>query len=360
MATFNTITTDDLVSYALWLAGEPVDGNSDYNDRILQHMQTVYNTFLNGGTLGTRDVATSAGLYSQLINIPTTDWLWFRKFPPYAFVTTPAILGVDAGVTLNQGSLIGTVQLTYGDPTITFSIAPSVSVEGWRLKLLNQMQGVPNPPMTVPRIADHTAAALTAELDTPWNQESQTVSQFVLFQAEYELPDDFVRFVEPPQVQGGSPWYGADPGKLCVGSYEQVNRLYPLTEYNQGPPTAAARLTPEIFMVNRWDTLSYRSEFSYIFTPPTLEVEQTPAQEPLIPVRFRHVLSIGAAMLAMMDKVDARTHALASEFREIIAHMGIEYRKEQNAGSDLSCRHLTRQGSGRRGMLRTSSGLPLW
>ena len=90
MATFNLITTDDVVAYALWLAGEPTDGSSDYNDRILQHAQSVYNTFVNGGTLGVRDVAQAAGLYEHLVDIPTTDWYWLRKQPPYAFVTTPA------------------------------------------------------------------------------------------------------------------------------------------------------------------------------------------------------------------------------------------------------------------------------
>ena len=73
MATFNLITTDDVVAYALWLAGEPTDGSSDYSDRILQHAQAVYNTFANGGTLGVRDVAQAAGLYEHLVDIPTTD-----------------------------------------------------------------------------------------------------------------------------------------------------------------------------------------------------------------------------------------------------------------------------------------------
>ena len=57
----STITTDDLKAYALWMSGEPTDGSSDYDDRVLQHMQAVYNTFVNGGTLGVRDVAQAAG-----------------------------------------------------------------------------------------------------------------------------------------------------------------------------------------------------------------------------------------------------------------------------------------------------------
>lgn len=351
-----TITTDDLKLYALWLAGEPTDGSSDYDALVLTHMQTVYDTLVNGGTIGVRDVAQAAGLYEHLVDIPTTDWYWLRKQPPFAFVTTPAILGVNTGVTLNQGSTIGTATLTYGEATVTFSIAPAPSVTGWRLKLLQQAQGVPNPPITVPRIASHTAGATTAQLDTTWNQESQTVSNFVLFQAEYPMPADFVRFVEAWQVQGG--WGGGNPPRLNVGSYEQVNDRYPLTEYNQGPPSAAARLTSSLLMMNRWDTFSYRIEGSYIFQPEPLTIEIN--QQPLVPLRFRHMLSIGAAMMVMQDKVDGRKNDLASEFREIIHHMGIEYRHEQMMGSEWNGRHLYRQTQYRRGMLRTTSGLPLW
>jgi hypothetical protein len=352
----NTITTDDLKAYALWLAGEPTDGSSDYDERILQHMQLVYNTFVNGGTIGVRDVAQAAGLYEHLVDIPTTDWYWLRKQPPFAFVTTPALLGVASGVTLNQGTVLGTVTLTYGSPTIAFSVAPAISVTGFRLKLLQQAQGVPNPPITVPRIAAHTAAALTAQLDAPWNQESQTVSSFVLFQAEYPLPADFVRFVEAWQVQGG--WTGGNPPRLNVGSYEKVNDQTPLTEYNQGPPSAAARLDTNTIMMNRWDTYSYRIEGSYIFQPETLAIDVE--QQPLLPLRFRHALSVGAAMMVMQDKVDGRKNDLASELREIIHHMGIEYRHEQQMGSEWAGRHLYRQGQTRRSMLRTTSGLPLF
>src|SRR5204862_4533053 len=101
---------------------------------------------------------------------------------------------------------------------------------------------------------------------------------------------------------------------------------------------------------------SYRIEGSYIFQPSSLALDIN--QQPLLPLRFRHVLSVGAAMLVMQDKVDGRKNDLASEFREILHHMGIEYRHEQTMGSEWAGRHLFRQGQRRRSMLRTTSGLP--
>lgn len=324
-------------------------------------MQMVYNTFVNGGTTGTRDVATSAGLYSHLVDIPTNDWLWLRKFPPFAFVTTPAIIGNGASVT--QGGpppiIIGTVSVTNASTTISFSIAPPPSVAGWRLKLLSQAAGISFPPITVPRIVEHTAGALTATLDAPWPQDTQSTNNFVVFQSEYPLPADFVRFCESPAVHGG--WaYGENPPRLAIGSAEQVQDQFPIQELNQGPPTAAARIATDTIQLNRWDVASYRIEFGYIFTPPVLAIASLPLQQPLIPLRHRQVLSIGAAMEIAHDKVDSRTSSLSSQFREILVHMGNEYRHEQNAGSELMGRMLYRQGQRRRSMLRTASGLPLF
>src|SRR5262249_28939805 len=163
---------------------------SDYNDRILQHMNSIYNTFVNGGTIGVRDVAQAAGLYEHFVDIPTTDWYWLRKFPPFAFNTTPAIAGNSASVFFGgpPPEVIGTAALTNNSLTVPFSIAPSVSVQGWRFKLLTQADGISSPPITVPRIATHVAGSTTATFDAAWPQETQTVSNFVLFQTEYRLP----------------------------------------------------------------------------------------------------------------------------------------------------------------------------
>jgi hypothetical protein len=180
----------------------------------------------------------------------------------------------------------------------------------------------------------------------------------VLFQAEYMLPADFLRFTEAPQIHGG--WSGSNVPRLNIGSPEQVSDMFPITEINQGPPTAAARISTDTIQMNRWDTQSFRIEFSYIFQPEALVVGAN--QQPLVPLRFRQVLSIGAAMLMAHDKVDQRMTTLSSQFREIVAHMGVEYRKEMMSGSEWNGRMLFRQGQSRnrRGLLRTASGLPLW
>jgi hypothetical protein len=357
---FDLNTTDSLKANALWLAGEPQDGSSDYDGQSLVWMQLIYNTLINGGTLGTKDIAAAAGLYEHVIDIPTTDWLWLRKFPRFAFVTTPGVLGSAASVSRPgpPPEVIGTVALVNGSTTITFSApAPKESVQTWRLFILNQASGIANPPITVPRITNHVANGLTATMDTPWPQETQTVSNFVLFQAEYPLPADFIRFTEAPQIHGG--WSGQNVPHLNIGSPEQIGDYYPITNINQGPPTAAARLTTNMLQLNRWDTQSYRIEFSYIFQPDPLIISAS--QQPLIPLRYRQILSIGAAMLIAHDKMDQRMNTLSSQFREIVAHMGVEYRKEMMSGSEWNGRHLFRRNrSGRRGLLRTSSGLPLF
>lgn len=356
------ITTEDLKIQALWMSGEPIDGTSDYEGQTLDYLQYVYNTLITGGTIGTRDLATSAGLYSHVVDIPQTDWVWLRKFPSFAFNTTPACIGSSAPVPVNQGIQIGTMSLVYGDTTISFSTAPffmpdsttTTSVQGARVSVLNQEQGIPYPPWSVPRIASHTIAALTAELDAPWPQQTQTVSNFVIWRAEYPIPEDFERFCEAWKVQGG--WInGADP--LNVGSNEQVFDIYPITDSTQGPPTAAARMDVETLMMNRWDTFSYRVEGSYVVKPPDLVLGGSPLQQPVVPVRWRQILAIGAAMMILQDKHDDRTTTFASQFREILRQMMLEYRKEQNSGSELSMRMLYRGNRRRENALGTRSGL---
>ncbi len=360
------ITTDDLAAQALWMSGEPTDGTSDYATQVLDYLQAVYDVLVTGGTFGTRDIATSAGLYSQVVNIAKTDWIWLRKNPPLAFNTVPACIGSSSSVPLNQGSQAGTMTLTFGSQTVTFSDPPFWNIPGGlssvtdgRVKILTQEQGVPNPPITVPRIQSHIFNATTAQLDAAWPQETQTVSDWVIWKSTYDVPADFERFCEAWKVQGG---WNSNESPLNVGSLEQMTDQYPISDSSQGPPTACARLDPTTFLMNRWDTFSYRIEGSYVFTPPTLVLAATPdLQEPLVPVRFRQVLALGAAMLLMQDKVDSRCEAVASQFREMVSTMSDEYRKEQNSGSELSGRMLYRR-RGRYGnaYLRTRSGLPFW
>src|SRR6185436_3971719 len=119
------ITTDDLATQALWMSGEPTDGTSDYATQVLDYLQAVYNVLITGGTFGVRDIATSAGLYNQIVNVAQTDWIWLRKNPPFAFNTVPACIGSAASATLNQGTQAGTMTLTFGSTTVTFDIAPS-------------------------------------------------------------------------------------------------------------------------------------------------------------------------------------------------------------------------------------------
>jgi hypothetical protein len=206
----------------------------------------------------------------------------------------------------------------------------------------------------------HTVGATLALLDAAWPQETQTVSNFVIWRTDYSLPTDFERFCEAWKTQGG---FIGSSQPLNVGNYEQVMDIWPLTDAEQGPPSAAARMNESTILLNRWDTFSYRIEGSYVQRPPDLVLAQTPdLQEPLIPLRWRQVLAFGAAMIMAQDKTDSRVDAISSQFREIVRAMTNEYRKEQNSGSELSGRMLYR-GRGRGGPWRglsTRSGLRFW
>lgn len=337
-------TTDTLVTDALWRAGEPTGGTSDFQTQVLQYLNDIQNVLLTGGTLGARDLATSAGLYAGVVEIPVIDWPFFLKQPRGVFNTVAAIQ--------NQG----TVTVTQNSATLSFSVAPTGLAAGWRLQLQQAAVGVPGIPTTVPRIASYAGGgATTATLDAPWPQQTQTVSTWQVFQLEYALAADFVRLAAAPVVHATG--NGQSPAILDMSvGQAPMEDVWPLTLIQQGVPDAGALIAPQTIQLNRWDTQMYRVEYAYIAQPAALITGG--GQIPVIPTRYLAVLSIGAAMLVAQDKADVKAHVLSSEFRELIQRMSQEFRKQLAVASETYGRFLFR-GRGRLNdgrIVRTSSG----
>lgn len=80
----------------------------------------------------------------------------------------------------------GSVTLTLGSVSGTFSVAPSASVEGWFL----QLSGGTNP--EVYRIASHTAASTSFQLDAAFTQTTVTSSTFSIFKLDYDLIGSYI------------------------------------------------------------------------------------------------------------------------------------------------------------------------
>lgn len=312
----NLTTTEDLRLDALYRAGAQANSSGQVYAKALEYLNRIQQDLLLGGGIAVgRDLATSAGIYAHLVDIPVIDWWWARK-QPRGIITTDALIET------------GTVTVTQGSAAVTFSTGPTPSVAGWRLEISK----LP----TVPRILTHTAGSTSATMDAPWPEADQTGASFVVYNVEYDLAADFIRFAGAPYLHSRY----MDP--IPVTPRETHDACWPFGTFFKEPPTAAAMIQPKRIQLNSYDTRPYRLEYDYVFLPDDLT--GVGSEEPIIPRPHRATLALGAAMLLAFDRSDDRAENLASEFRERVQRMGQEHRRQLSGGSMTYGVHQTRLG----------------
>lgn len=303
-------TTDDLRTDALWRAGEPQSSASSFWAKSLEYLNRIQMTLMMGGAVAVgRDLATSAGIYAHMVNLPITDWWWARR----------------RGVFNTAASIDRTLTLMAG-PTALLSSVVNTPLAGWFFSVAGKT--------TVMRIVEHTPGTATLTFDADWPEDATlTAGDVTLFKLEYDLPGDFLRFSAPPYAHS---YFGST---IDVGSIEQRDTDWPLSLNRQGRPTRAFMVAPQRVALNGYDDRSYRIDFEYIFMPTTL----TAGSLPTLPMHHRQVLASGAAMLMCFDKSDSKAEQLASEYRELVSRMVQEHRRALTGGSSTFGVFRTRQ-----------------
>jgi hypothetical protein len=217
---------------ALSNAGEVTNGNSPYETDVLNKLNRVHHALVNGGTISLSPDAT--------VDINET---W-----PWSLSQRPLLLELQPKITT------GSVTLTLASESVTFSSGPSVSVAGWYLKV-DGREGVY-------RIASHTAASTSAELDAAWPLSTVTAGTFTLFKLDYDLISDYLVIdstnnkLNFKKTSGGSELTAtltagtytpaqlishvatqmttAASGPTITGSYSTITRLFTLTSDGAG------------------------------------------------------------------------------------------------------------------------------
>ncbi len=154
-------STADLLDLALQSAGEVTNGNSAYETQALNYMNRVHMKIVSGGTIPlTKDLT---------LEIDET-WPWSKCLRPIVLELQPKI---DTG----------TVTLTLGSEVGAFSVAPSVSLAGWHLKLDGRDEWF--------KIASHTASSTAFDIDG-YYPDATVSGSFRAVKLDYDLIADFI------------------------------------------------------------------------------------------------------------------------------------------------------------------------
>lgn len=160
MAQFRT--TADILDLALINGGEVTNGNSPYETQLLNYLNKVHFALICGGTIPL--------LQDRTVEIDEV-WPWARASRPLILELQPKY---DSGsVTLTQGSEAG-----------TFSAAPAISLKGYHIKVDGSDE--------ILKIAAHTAASTSFELDAAYPDESVTLGAYQAVKLDYDLIPDYL------------------------------------------------------------------------------------------------------------------------------------------------------------------------
>lgn len=146
----------DILDEILQKAGEPTSGNSPFESLAVTYANKVQHAIIGGGSI-----------FNLTVDEP---WVWARSRFSIVLELEPAYT-------------TGTVTCTANDINITFSTAPSSSIEGWHFQIV----GDP----TVYKITKHNANGTSAQIDSSFLEDTG-VYNFRAFKLDYEITPAYV------------------------------------------------------------------------------------------------------------------------------------------------------------------------
>lgn len=267
----------DLKRGVLQRCGELADGTSSYEASALKYINQLYFNIIAGSNEFELDLG--------------DPWIWARAPQPII-------------ITLQPPYNTGTVNLTQGSASCSFSVAPSTSMVNQFLHVTDQT----NPEKY--RITAHVASQTSFTIDGPYNGSTNAAALFEILILCYPLADDktLLRLVEPFTVykmtfdeDRNYQIYGLDPDSFSAN--------YPLASIVQGVPNRFTTFKDSLGMnyarFNEYASELTRVEVPYIPIPAELTDDDNSI--PLIPREFRIALEYGATALLMLDKGDSRS-----------------------------------------------------
>lgn len=155
MANFRS--TSDIVDRVLRKIGETTNGTSPYETDALETLNEVHQTIISGGTL-----------FDQEVDEP---WTWARSQHPMTLTLEPAYE-------------TGNINIGNGLETITFSSAPTNSLQGWHLKVDGHSEWYV--------IKKHVGGQTEAKLSHKYLGSSSSAASYKAVKLDYELVPEYI------------------------------------------------------------------------------------------------------------------------------------------------------------------------
>lgn len=291
--------------------------SSPYNDQVIRYINRVYRTLCSGA--------------SEFLPEYVDDWWWMRS----------------SGILTILPTQLGALSVTQDSAAITFGIAPTVSVAGYKIKVDAHPE--------VFTIATHTALDTAATLDSVYTGPTSGAATYKLMKTSYPLAAAVNALMSPMiGYRGISKIVGVTP--------ERMDDQYPLSALAPGVPQSFSLESDTTVRFSHGGLLNGQSmRVEYRYRPSVSELTDNTSSLPIVPLQWRHLLSDMALTYLLLDKNDDRSNAIALSARTGLAAMLKENRRRlTKMGGDYTGKIFPRQDaqhSNRIDLLRTSSGL---
>lgn len=271
----NSYSTADCVKGALQRAGEVTDGTSPYHQLAVKYVSQVQ-----------RDIIKGNSIFAPENREP---WSWARQSATFQI---PALYNT------------GTVSLTQGSASGTFSSAPSLSLAGRFFQVTNQR--------TWYKIKTHTVSSTAFTLDSTYLESTNTAAGFIAPQLIVDIASlasvNIQRLVEPFRIyqqrilelgemaQDMGRIYGMDP----IEFWKEYPLQFIMNDIPSKFTTISRSETSWQVQFNKYPTNALRVDYDFIPVPTDLTDDSSSV--PLLPRDDRDILEIGASYYLFLDK----------------------------------------------------------
>lgn len=316
----NYTSTEDLIADVLFRGAEPTDGTSDFDAKVLEWINKVYQGLWEGGGEFAPDVS--------------EDWWWIRKDPPGVLIIEPKIE-------------TGTVAVTNNSASATLSANQAKDLDNFFFKVDDHED--------VFRISAHTGGAAVLTLDSVYTGDTDAAAAYKLFKLEYDLASDVLEVIGPMRTY-------RDNYKIeGLPDIKELDLRFPLVRTEGGIPTHFAAIAEQKVRFSHLggtdgDTDLMRVEYDY--DQEASDLTDSPSSIPLVPRQYRTILADGALFHLHEAKNDNRANGVGGQ-----ATAGIEAMQRGHirrmASQRAVGRIFPRRNAKRKatGPLRTESGL---